>query len=361
MTEVKLNAREGRGTCRCANYELMGIIMMFFIIMGHVTMYSGKLDTLGTVDYYITNSIRSFCMMAVNVFVIRSGYFGINLKWDKILRFDLRTCFYTWLGLVIGIAFGIHQINFMQDIKLLFPVITKQYWYITAYLALCILSPYINTFLKAADRKILRSLLVTGFFLFYVMATFCFVINAEQLVMDAGYGLINFVYLYCLGYYIRNYYEDNKRTGVYLLIYVISCLFVLLGNAGLSKILGFYFNSLISYNTIFVLLASVGVFLVFQNIHVPGNKLISKLAPKTLAVYIIHMNPVLSRFIFTDLLKVNAYSGLQLIIAAIVLSTAIFLVAAVIDMVVDLILKPIEKVLCTAVAYFKTENNNKGR
>lgn len=53
-------------------------------------------------------------------------------------------------------------------------------------------------------------MLVTGFFLFYVMATFCFAINADQLVTDAGYGLVNFIYLYCLGYYIRNYYEDGN-------------------------------------------------------------------------------------------------------------------------------------------------------
>lgn len=114
-------------TCRCANYELMGIIMMLFVIIGHVTVYSGKLAALDTIDYYITNFIRSFCIMAVNVFVIRSGYFGVTLRWDKVLRFDLRTCFYTWLGLIIGIAFGVHQINFTNDIKLLFPVVTKQY------------------------------------------------------------------------------------------------------------------------------------------------------------------------------------------------------------------------------------------
>lgn len=73
------------------------------------------------------------------------------------------------------------------------------------------------------------------------------------------------------------------------------------------------------------------------------------------------MNPVLSRFIFTDLLKVNTYSGIWLIVAAIVLSVAIYLIAAGMDMVVELIPKPIENVLATAAAYFKTENKNKSR
>ncbi len=64
------------------------------------------------------------------------------------------------------------------------------------------------------------------------------------------------------------------------------------------------------------------------------------------------MNPVLTRFFFTNLLKVNTYSGIQLVIAAIMLPMAIYLVAAVIDMVVDLILKPVENVLGTVVAHF---------
>lgn len=162
MSKVNSNCEE-KSANRSSNFDLMGIVMMLFVIMGHLVMHSGKSGLVGTKDYYLVNFLRSFSMMAVNVFVIRSGYFGINLKWEKIFCFDFRTCFYTWLGLLTGIAFGIHQLDIIKDITLLFPVITKTYWYITAYLALCILSPYINTFLKAVDRSLLRSLLITGF------------------------------------------------------------------------------------------------------------------------------------------------------------------------------------------------------
>ena len=145
MTNSKRSVQENQ-VCRHSNFDLMGIFMMLCVIMGHLVMHSGKSGSLGTNDYYWVNFLRSFCVMAVNVFVIRSGYFCIRLKWEKIFRFVLRTCFYTWLGLLIGIAFGIHRFNFIKDVTLLFPVITKKYWYITAYLALCVLSPYINSF-----------------------------------------------------------------------------------------------------------------------------------------------------------------------------------------------------------------------
>ena len=330
---------------RCANFDLMGIFMMLCVIMGHLVMYSGKSGSLGTNDYYWVNFLRSFCMMAVNVFVIRSGYFGIKLKWEKIFRFVLRTCFYTWLGLLIGIALGFHQFNIIKDITLLFPVITKTYWYITVYLALCILSPYTNAFLKSVDKASLRSLLITGFLLFYALATFCFMINGGQLVADAGYGIVNFIYLYCLGFYLRNYYEDNKSAGYYLIMFVVSCLLIFGVNILMSLLMGFYFNSMISYNTVFVLGAAVSCFLMFKNLTIPQNSWIAKLASKTLVVYIIHENPVLSGYIFRNLLRLNTFTGSHLVVVVIVLPLLVYIVSAVIDMFLDLFLNPLEQVL----------------
>ena len=60
--------------------------------------------------------------------------------------------------------------------------------------------------------------------MFYFIVTICFLINANQIVMDAGYGIVNFVYLYCFGYYIRNYYDDTHNTILYIGIYFF-CLF----------------------------------------------------------------------------------------------------------------------------------------
>lgn len=47
---------------RYPNYDLMGIVMMLFILIGHVLLYCGKLNQIGTADYYISNFIRSFVM-----------------------------------------------------------------------------------------------------------------------------------------------------------------------------------------------------------------------------------------------------------------------------------------------------------
>ena len=89
---------DNRKNNRCANFEVLRIVIMLLIIIGHIMMYSAKLDKVGTVEYYITNAVRSFTMVAVNTFVLITVYFGTDRKWRKLLGLDLKVCFYTWLG-----------------------------------------------------------------------------------------------------------------------------------------------------------------------------------------------------------------------------------------------------------------------
>lgn len=147
---------------RQPNFELLRIVLMLFIIAGHITMYSGKLKDLGTTDYYISNFLRSFTVVAVNAFVLLTGYFGTIRNWKKLIKLDLRVCFYTWVGLSVAVTFGIHTISLTKDIQLLFPVIMKQYWYVTIYFVLCILSPYLNVFLESISEKMLKDAILSG-------------------------------------------------------------------------------------------------------------------------------------------------------------------------------------------------------
>lgn len=337
-------------TKRNANFDLMGIILMLMIISEHILLYSGKLSNIGTIEYYISNLYKSFCVIAVNAFVLRSGYFGIKRKWDKIAKIDIRTCFYTYVFFILGVVLKIHSIDVITDVKLLFPVITGQYWYITSYIALCIFAPYLNILLDKLSKKQLKSFLIFGFVVFYLVATFCFTINANQLVPDAGYGIVNFVYLYCLGYYIRNYCEEKRSKYVYIVGIVISCLMLFASNMLLSKVLGFYFDSYFSYNTVFVLAGSIFLFMFFKNINIKESKILYKLSNRTLVVYIVHMNPVVSKYFFNELLRVADLNGFNLVLCVLCLPIISFIVISILDHIVDYVLKPLELSLIKGVS-----------
>lgn len=334
---------------RYSNFELLKIFLMLFIIAGHVIMYSEKSSLMGSFDYYTTNIIRSFCMVAVNVFVLLSGYFGIKLKAEKLIKLDLRIVFYTWIIFAFAVALNIHEVHLLKDILLLLPVTTKQYWFITIYFVLCIFSPYINKFLNCLSKKELQNFLIVGFILFYVISTFGFLINANQIVNDAGYGIINFIYLYSLGFYLKNYYEDRFNSKHYFLMYLAVSILLFISNDVVSKCLGFYFNSFISYNTVYVLLGSIFLFMTFMNIKMNDVGLVNALASKCLVVYIIHMNPTVSSYLFKTIFNVNKLTGINLIIGIFVIPIIVYFVAYCIDSLVDLFMKPTENYVATKV------------
>ena len=301
---------------RESNFELLRIVLMLLIIVGHLLLNSEKLGAIGTKEYYITNIMRSFTVFGVNGFILLSGYFGINLNYKKLIRLDIKILFYTWIFFVIGIVSGIHQINIIKDILLIFPVITKRYWFITDYFVLCILSPFLNKFIQSLDREELKKLLLISGIIFYLIATFCFMINADQIVNDSGYGMINFIYLY-------------------FSIYGIISIMLFVVNWGMTKITGFYFDSLISYNTIFVLGGAISLFLAFKNLKIPTYTIINRSAAACLSIYVIHTNPTISQFMFCNILKINQITGIKLIPIIFVQTSLIYVICYVIDIIID--------------------------
>ena len=320
---------------RESNFELLRIVLMLLIIVGHLLLNSEKLGAIGTKEYYITNIMRSFTVFGVNGFILLSGYFGINLNYKKLIRLDIKILFYTWIFFVIGIVSGIHQINIIKDILLIFPVITKRYWFITDYFVLCILSPFLNKFIQSLDREELKKLLLISGIIFYLIATFCFMINADQIVNDSGYGMINFIYLYFIGFYLKHYYKDEHGSIFYFSIYGIISIMLFVVNWGMTKITGFYFDSLISYNTIFVLGGAISLFLAFKNLKIPTNTIINRSAAACLSIYVIHTNPTISQFMFCNILKINQITGIKLIPIIFVQTSLIYVVCYVIDIIID--------------------------
>lgn len=346
---------------RLPNFELLRIVLMLLIIGGHIAIWSGKLQEKGTIESTVLNFYRCFTPVGVNAFVIITGYFGTSFNLSKLFRIDLKVCFYTWLSFLVAIYLGIHSLNPIKDVLFLFPVLTKKYWFITVYFVLCICSPFINVFLEKGSQKILGNALIMGGCVFYLLATVCFMINAEQIITDAGYGIVNFIYLYCLGYYLRHYYEEKLNACHYLCIYFIACLGIFAVNMGMSKLMGFYFDSMISYNTMFTLIGSFGLFMCFKNLQIGDSKLIRWLGQHTLSVYLIHMCPFISTYVFKSLFNAINLSGITFTCVLVFLPLFIYFGATILDTMVGFVLTPLEKICIKKINPIANSFLNRGR
>lgn len=277
---------------RESSFELLRIICMLFIIWGHlVNKYSVQEPILG-LNYLECHVIKSFTIVAVNVFVLISGYFSISFKLLRILKLGQLTWFYSVALLLLTIISGWHSFNY-SDFSFLFPIFSMKYWFITTYIILYILSPCLNQLALSLSKDKFKSILLIGIFIIYIWHTMSFLLFTNRPIDDAGYGVPNFIYLYLLGRYIKLHSNILEKKQNFLLLYVITSVSLFIFQLIYSLIVGFSFTSLFSYNTIFVFFGSLSLFIFFAKREIGYNSFINNWAKYCLAVYIIHMHPLI--------------------------------------------------------------------
>lgn len=325
---IRLN---GGGKTRSSNFELLRIVCMLFIICGHIIMVH-KYEYIYDSSWYINQIIRPFCAVAVNTFVLISGYFGIKLKFRKLLAINNMVTFYSVAFLVLSVYIGIHNISLSKDWMQFLPVLTKQYWFITVYFVLCLLSPFLNILVEHLEKNQYEKLLLICFGVFVALPTIGFITNFPSITSDSGYGIVSFVFLYLLGRYLRLYYRINVKRHWYLLGYILSMGVCSVFQILYSRVLGFSFDALTSYDTIFVFIGAICLFMYFSKLTF-SSKLVNFLSVGCLAVYVIHLHPLFYEYLFSNVLCVKDFVGLRYLMLLIIAPCLIYLCSILIEQI----------------------------
>lgn len=98
-------------TVRNSSFELLRIVCMLMIIGGHIIMQHKTAFDVKSADFAISLFMRGAFAVAVNAFILISGYFGVNFKWKRLLKLEMQTLFYSvlLLGVAIGTGMAYHQ------------------------------------------------------------------------------------------------------------------------------------------------------------------------------------------------------------------------------------------------------------
>ena len=302
---------------------------MLMIVAGHVVLRHKAPYAITDSDEIIKLFCMSFFSVAVNSFILITGYFGLFFKKERFIRLIFQTFFYSAILLLVSILIGWHQFNPYKDLFALMPVLTKQYWFITCYVVLYIISPWLNEWIKSLDRKTYLQILGMGFVIIYVWPTFSYLFNTGQFIGDSGYGIINFSYLYLLGRFLNLHLTDSHSSSRYFFGYLISAFSLFVCQYSLSWILGFEFTSWLSYNTIFILFGSVCLFMTFKELDF-SSRLINYWAKPCLAVYLIHLNPYIWGG-FCDYIGISHFHGFSFILVISLLPFVVYLMCSFIE------------------------------
>lgn len=128
---------------RFSNYELMRIISIYFVILGH-TLSWGGIDANSTPAVNtLIKFIYAIIIVHVNSFILVSGYFQSESKFKliKVIKLLFYMWLYTLIFTLIGYKFGWIEYTMTGFIQTILPIKFSSYWFIKVYIVLYCLSP----------------------------------------------------------------------------------------------------------------------------------------------------------------------------------------------------------------------------
>lgn len=273
---------------RQSNIELLRIISIFFVLVGHAGMALGGLlpDRADLAD----NSLQSVAVLAlnavsvggVNIFVLISGWFGIRASRRGLGKFLFQVAFLLWGIFAVFLATGLAPVS-VDNIKASLGIY-EGYWFVMAYLGLYILSPMLNAFVEKATQRQLGLLLIL-FYLFQIH--YCWIWSMVNYF--GGYSVVFFCGLYLTARYVRLYPISFLQRHPWSVYSILVTLIFVVSAAGIY--LTGHPVKMLRYDNPMVIIANVAILIGFSKMTV--QKLwINTLATTCFAIYIIHFHPL---------------------------------------------------------------------
>lgn len=279
---------------RFANMELLRIVSMLFILILHA---NGSLGVPDLNNCYFTATFRVFieslAIIAVNIFVCLSGWFGLRFSIAKLSSLLFQVFFYSILCFCLFCTISPDKTLTLEGIKSIFLFNGDDLWFVKSYLTLYILSPFLNSFIKTASKKEFEVLLIVWGGMQFIYGWFQ---DASiSFAMNGTTGL-SFAFLYLLTRYVKIYKYDEKANNsvlkyfiTYVSIALITTMMVVIYFMLSGDMLWVGNSRLWSYaNPLFIVSALI-VVLLFTNLKI-RSKFINWISISSFSVYIVHCN-----------------------------------------------------------------------
>lgn len=272
---------------RNSSIELLRLLCMMFIIGHHII----TIVISPNFTYPIYTFIDTLLHVAVVVFILISGYFGIRFNLSKLFSLWSQVIYYSVLAAAFG-YFILHSVSLKNLILSTMPITRHTYWFMTAYIELYLAAPFINFLLDRMNfRANIALLFVLGF-------SSCILFNGDM--YNAGTNLTSFSFIYVLGRCLKMYPPKLLNSVPFIVIFVLSYvsvvyLFSFLPNT--SHLFPYFLKFFYRYNGVAMIMFAICIFSLF-NINTFYNKYINGASKSVLAIYLIHENHIISDSVY---------------------------------------------------------------
>ena len=210
---------------RQSGIELLRIIAMIQIIFLHAYQYGLLHDAskaAGDIDGILVTFVWSLCRTPVDVFIMISGYFMITSQFDikKTIRRGGKIygamIFYS---IILSIIFFISDpslININSVIKAFTPLMSRTWYFLSNYLIILLLSPFLNKMLASLSKKhylYFMGIVFVAVSLWSTLAEIHGINNVISVnkILDPymGKSLGGFLLMYIIGGYLRLFVKQK--------------------------------------------------------------------------------------------------------------------------------------------------------
>lgn len=187
--------------------DLARIVSMLGILLLHILGQGGLLlsNEPTSVRYWVYWAVEIFAYSSVDLFAMLTGWLDTNRiskpSTFRILELLSVVLSYSVIITLLFTAFCPEKVIGIKGVvKGIFPMVVGRYWYITCYIPLAILKPYLSKALAEMTIVEHRKLCIILILIFSIIPTFAL---TDLFVLKWGYSTIWLLICYIIGSYLK--------------------------------------------------------------------------------------------------------------------------------------------------------------
>lgn len=251
---------------RQINIEFLRIIAMLMVLALHANKAVPgwpEGDAILSANGIIHTLVESLCIVAVNVFVMISGWFGIKPSIKGFCNFMWQVAYCMAILLLLGKIFFNDPITF-KSLCSLVGLYKGGGWFVASYIGLYIIAPVLNAYVDKTKPKDIALMLIAFFAFEFLWGN---TLSVEFVV--GGYSTFSFIGIYILAGFLRKLnvnYSLWRYWSIFLAASVVNAMIYIIAVKSNSIFLR---DMVFNYINPLVIIASAALLLTFSQASTP--------------------------------------------------------------------------------------------
>ncbi len=335
---------------RDSGIDAVKLLAIVFVIVHHIVDFGFVMpDAAGGLFRFVWYLVHNVAATCIDLFALATGYLCVKSS-GSVRRLPVLWVQAVVTGAVVCILCrlaGVHVATY-DWLRTFLPVVTGEYWYFTAYFAVCLVAPFVNPGARGLGKRLFALLLAA---LFICISVPSILVPGDPFVIRHGYSFAWLLVLYLFGAYWRLHVPAPPRAAtcwVVLGACSLSFLVPSIGKRVFAGALGEWFGGInpVYPSSPFTLAMALAIFGLCRSVRVRsprGRRVLASLAGLSFGMYLWLVHPVFWNGFWQPCLhRVEVPTLPRFLVRLLLVSTAAFLTAGILESVRQRLFRTVE-------------------